>query len=85
MPPLPAMKILFLALSKAESILPLLARAVFTSPACPKCHSGTHLWEEDVNAGNGESARFDVYGMIFGVGGSNLLLLVAQISAPKAR
>ena len=61
------MKILFLALSKAESLLPLFARAAFTSPACLKCYSGTYLWEEDINAGNGESARFDVYCMTFGV------------------
>ena len=79
------MKILFLVLSKAESLLPLFARAAFTSPACLKCYSGTYLWEEDVNAGNGESARFDVYGMIFGVCGPNLLLLEAQPSASKAR
>ena len=69
MPPLPAMKTLFLALSMTESLLPLSARAASTSPVCLKCYSGTSLWEEDINAGNGERARFDVYGMTFGVGG----------------
>ena len=51
-----------------ESLLPLSARAASTSPVCLKCYSGTSLWEEDINAGNGERARFDVYGMTFGVG-----------------
>ena len=32
------------------------------------------MWEEEVNAGNGESARFDVYYMTFGVAWQQLRL-----------
>ena len=31
------------------------------------------MWEEEVNAGNGESARFDVYYMTFG---SNVFMVL---------
>ena len=39
------------------------------------------MWEEEVNAGNGESARFDVYYMTFGVAWQQLRLHAKRIGA----
>ena len=59
----------FLSCDLHDSSSPPSACAALRSLAYLNRCSGTSLWEKEVNAGNGERVRVDVYGMTFGVGG----------------